>query len=271
MAITNDSAGQVQLSPEEALERVLPELQKLSRSQLKTINLDPFAITAKVQGALPRILELRPYIKKSLVEFDLCVLDDLDVYALALIQCHAIYLSLRAPPEELSAVIEEASRLRKLLSAEVNIMIRRGLIKGLPAKGIRRNKAYKSIASDILTYVNLLRVNWDSMRSKCAFSKAELSQAEALGLKLLQLLGYSERPPREIAIATRQRQRAFTLFVDKYDDVRQAVNYVRWKQGDAERIAPSLYSGKHFTRKSQTPPEAETLPAVTPEQDPFLK
>jgi hypothetical protein len=38
-----------------------------------------------------------------------------------------------------------------------------------------------------------------------------------------------------------QRARAFTLLVNAYDACRQALAYLRWKEGDAESIAPSLF------------------------------
>ncbi len=75
------------------------------------------------------------------------------------------------------------------------------------------------------------------------------------------------------------RARAFTLFSRAYDQVRRAVNVLRWDEGDADSIAPSLYAGRGGRGKSaenkpgtgtatgtELPPQAPPSPA-TPTSD----
>jgi hypothetical protein len=164
-----------------------------------------------------------------LVEFDLNQLDRLEIYSRALIHCHALYLSVKAPPEELKAVITETSRIRSLLRSDLDVLVKHGVISGLPAEGIRRNKAHKSIANDILVYVNLMRAHWNTVSSQCGTSQAELERSEALAAKLIRILGYRDRTPQEVSASNLQRRQAFTLFVRAYDEVRRAVTYVRWQ------------------------------------------
>ncbi|MBI5479925.1 MAG: hypothetical protein HY906_13755 [Deltaproteobacteria bacterium] len=38
-----------------------------------------------------------------------------------------------------------------------------------------------------------------------------------------------------------RRDRAFTLLVNAYDTFQRAVTYLRWNEGDAGTIAPSLF------------------------------
>jgi hypothetical protein len=70
-------------------------------------------------------------------------------------------------------------------------------------------------------------------------------RAGELGPELLAALGVREHGvapgPSE---AADRRARAFTLFVDAYDQTRRAVTYLRWKEDDVETIAPSLYKGR---------------------------
>jgi hypothetical protein len=55
--------------------------------------------------------------------------------------------------------------------------------------------------------------------------------------------------------------RAFTLFLRTYGDAQRAVEYLRSEQGDAESIAPSLYTGRG--RKKADPPAPSPAPTTT--------
>ena len=67
-------------------------------------------------------------------------------------------------------------------------------------------------------------------------------------------------------------RRTFTLLYWAYDHVRKCVGFVRWHEGDADQIAPSLYAGR--TRSSSEVPAAPVAPATPvrpgmPGADPF--
>jgi len=47
-----------------------------------------------------------------------------------------------------------------------------------------------------------------------------------------------------VRAAADARNRVFTLLTRRYDQVRRAVVFLRWDEGDADRIVPSLYK-KH--------------------------
>ena len=58
--------------------------------------------------------------------------------------------------------------------------------------------------------------------------------------------------------------RAFTLFSRAYDATRGAVTYLRWNEGDADDIAPSLYKGREG-RSASTGGAATPPPEKPPE------
>ena len=69
--------------------------------------------------------------------------------------------------------------------------------------------------------------------------------------------------------ATADRTRAFVLFVRCYDEIRRAVSFLRWNEGDADTLVPSLYAGRGGRGKSEPArgePESdkETPAAPTP-------
>ena len=63
-------------------------------------------------------------------------------------------------------------------------------------------------------------------------------------------------------------QRAYTLLYETYDDVRQMVGYLRWKQGDADRIAPSLFAQRCRNRRPKPPVEVAERDAEPTEETP---
>src|SRR5512132_3793744 len=54
------------------------------------------------------------------------------------------------------------------------------------------------------------------------------------------------------AEAAFRKARAFTLFVTADDQGRRAVTYLRWNEGDADSLAPSLYKGRGGSRGAST-------------------
>lgn len=64
--------------------------------------------------------------------------------------------------------------------------------------------------------------------------------------------------------ANERRQRAFTLFARAYDECRRAATYLRWQEGDADELVPSLYSGRNASRRGPEEPEP-AIPAGPPQ------
>jgi hypothetical protein len=62
------------------------------------------------------------------------------------------------------------------------------------------------------------------------------------------------------AAATRDRQLAATLFARTWSEIRRAVTWLRWNDGDADTLAPSLYSvdgGRRASRDDSSERRAE--------------
>jgi hypothetical protein len=94
-----------------------------------------------------------------------------------------------------------------------------------------------------------------------AVQVAELDTAETLADRLLTAVGNREQGPAVVAESAAIRQRAFTLFLQAYDDARRAVAYLRWRREDAATIAPSLYAGRGTGRRKAAP-QPEPPPAT---------
>jgi hypothetical protein len=98
-------------------------------------------------------------------------------------------------------------------------------------------------------------------------TQAQLDRAQTLGTELVLKLGTRLQPAGEpiiTAAATARRARAFTLFLNAYDACQRAVAFLRWDEGDAEKIAPSIFirAGRRKAKDVPVEPPAPPL-AVT--------
>ncbi len=247
----------------EAYQRALIASKGLSEDELLHVNIDLPSAVITAAGALPEILALRARVAEELPKFDLSKFDLLETYALAAGQAHMQFLGASAPPEDLLALNEEATKLRDTLQSDAQALANRGIINGDKLSAFKGATGYKNVAFDLMGLSSLLRDHWDAISNKTALQLSELDHADVLGKQLTDAVGAREQAPAAAAEVSLQRQRNFTLFSRTYDQVRRAISYLRWDEEDVERIAPSLYAGRGGSRRKDVTPTAPTTPPAT--------
>jgi hypothetical protein len=253
----------------ETFARLLPELQALPLDELLVINLDVPSAVATTLGSLPEIRALRPQIIEDLPKFDVGAFDKLEDYATALNYAHAQYLTATQPATDLDAVSAESTALRETLFVDATALAHRGFIDGNRLRELSGPNGYKNLATDLLMLASVLREGLPQIQGRSGVQVAELDRAEKLGQRLMRIVGLREQGAATVASATDLRLRAFTLLARAYDDARRATTYLRWKFGDVDRVAPSLYAGRSNGRKKipdppgPVPPAPPTTPAGT--------
>jgi len=71
----------------------------------------------------------------------------------------------------------------------------------------------------------------------------------------------------DFTVPSEIRARAFSLLMRTYGQVQRAVEYLRWDHGDAQEIAPSVYTGSRGGRRQAAQPADDVVapaPAVVP-------
>jgi hypothetical protein len=116
------------------------------------------------------------------------------------------------------------------------------------------------VAQDLQSLSRVLKESWDKVDGKIPSTADDLVRANQLAAHLLRTVGLREQGPALVAEATDARMRAFTLFLRTYADAQRAVAYLRAEQGDAETLAPSLYTGRG-RRKAPDPAPVASPPA----------
>jgi len=237
--------------------RVKPDFDTLRPDELAPINIDVGETVSTIVGVLPEVRALRPKIAEELPKFDLASFDKLEDYAWALSHAHTRFLTATQPPDDLQAVVAEASKLRERLLADARSLAGYGLVDEGRLARMQGARGYKNIAQDLQILGHVLQESWEQIEGKAPTTAEDLEDAMRLSSRLTRIVGLREQGPAQRAEATDTRVRAFTLAVRVYEQARRAVGYLRAEYGDSDSIAPSLYQGKG-RRKSSDETEGHT-------------
>jgi hypothetical protein len=247
-ASTEPAAPSAPNAAAEAFAKVEPELASLAAEALAPVTVDLNAAVTSVLAAAPRVREHREAIATQLPHHPLWAVDKLETYAQAAWYAHLLHSYSSSSPESAKALIEEAGRLRDDLLIAAEALAHRALLDTDAVARIRKGSPNPDLAADLSALASLFRESWGKVSSKTAVEKSEIDRAAELGPAVLVASAAKKHKNTDTEA---QRARAFTLLVNAYDACRQALAYLRWKEGDAETIAPSLFK-KRAGRKPGT-------------------
>ena len=244
-----------------AFDRCKPEMDALQPADLVSVNVDLGIAITTVRGALPNIAGYRAQLA-DLPTLEVKRIDKLEDYALATAHAQGLYLTAVTPPESIPALAAEALNLRESLHGDAATLGRHGLIDGERIKGLRQGTGHKTLAFDLIGLVAVFRDGWAKVEGKTPTDPKTLDRAEVVADQLLGALGERETAPAVVAEISAVRQRAFTLLFRAYDDARRAISFLRWNEGDADSIVPSIYQGRGGRGRSVT--TGDTASPATP-------
>jgi len=244
----------------ETLTRLMPQLLALRPDELTPITADVRSVVATILGALPKLRTYREAILAKIPGFEIAALEGLEDAAVALHQADNDYLAAAGPSDEFDEWIAEAGHLRELLLADTNSLALRGLVNGSQLDELKGPNGHKNLATDLGVLASVLRSSWERIQGKTAVQAEELARAEKLSLHIVRNVGLRAQSAPTVAEATNIRARSFTFALRSYDKVRQAISYLRWDEGDLEKIAPSVFGNR--ARRKQPEPAPEPAPPV---------
>lgn len=245
-----------------ALEDLRAELEAIPSASLAQVRLDITAAVITALGVAPKASRFRDLIVAELGESAAAPLDRLEASALACGSAHALYLtSLRSAAFD--EKVDELSRIRRVLLLEAQGLVAKKRLAASSLAEIVGGIGYKALCLDVVQLVSALRADWSAIEAHTPVTSLELDQAEALANAVATAIGESEQSRAGFA-AAELRQRAYTHFVRTYEEVRRAITFVRWKDGDADEIAPSLFAGRQRRREDEDEDAPVAPPIVTP-------
>jgi hypothetical protein len=91
--------------------------------------------------------------------------------------------------------------------------------------------------------------NWATIAGKTAIQRSEIDQAQSLAERLITRAYHREQARAVAAETPRNRQKAFTLFVSTYDQIRRVISFVRWNEGDGAGRGGGRQRSSHLRRR----------------------
>lgn len=239
----------------DSYERVKGDLAALAVDDLVQVNLDIQLGARTILGALPELRALRERMLKELPAFDLAAFDKLEDYVQALKFAQSGYQIATQPPDDLEQLLSDGAKLKERLLADAKSLSLYGLFDGKTIEQLRGGNGLDNLAVDLELLSRAMTEEWPKIQGKALTPLVDVQTASRIGLRLTRLAGLREQGPARLAAATELRMRAFTLVLRTYEEVRDAVGYLRRREDDADSIAPSLYPGK--SRRKMVEPAAE--------------
>lgn len=225
---------------------------KLPSEARVPINVDIPRAVAVVLGAEPRVRSLVPAMEEALRNPPTALVASLRQKALGAWYAHLVTMRARSErsPKEL---LERGTVLRSRLLKAADALADADLLDASAVARIREGAGNIDKANDLVALAALFSQSWSDVHDKTAITEAQVDEAALLGPRLL--LALAEDPlPNEADHANDLRQRAFSLLVRSYDEIRHAVAYVRRAEGDVDAFAPSLYTKSRKARPNGTAP-----------------
>ncbi|UJR83829.1 hypothetical protein [Sandaracinus amylolyticus] len=253
-------------TPKEALDRKRELLASVQPSELPSVlGLEPSAAAGIVMGSLPRIAKHRAAIGAQFGEDGLAIIDDLLVVAHAAVQAD-VELTASDSASDMAEPFAELAQDHKLLLTDCDSLANRKLLDPARVDLGRPLQGYRTVITSTLVLVALLRESWATVRGKTPLTVEDIDRAERRATGLLHRLNAREQGSTRLPAAD-IRARALGLLVKTYGEARRMLSYVRWWEGDADTIAPSLWSGRRRStgsRGTDTPPAGEDTQPATP-------
>jgi len=242
-------------------ERVKGDLASLKEEELQPLNLDVQSATRAILGALPEIRGLRDRMVKELPAFDIASFDKLEDYVQALKYAQSGFQIATQPQDGLEELTAAGEELRERLIADAKALSLYKLFDGTQLDNLKGGNGANNLAEDLELLSRAMLANWDKINGKALTPVEDVKTASRIGLRLTRMIGLREQGPARLAAATELRLRAFTLVLRTYDETREAIRYLRRREGDLDDIAPSLYPGRSRRRM---PDAVEPAQPVTP-------
>jgi hypothetical protein len=227
-----------------AFESIRTEIAAVPAEALHPINLDVPRAARQGLVVAERLVPLLPELS-IMSHLDFAKVEKLPTYALALLCAHE---QTELPDERavpLAELLVEAVPLRADLLQTAEMLAHFGLVSSERVAFIRSGHGYADTAADLQALGVLLGGAWSTIKDKVAITREQVDRAIPLSAKLQRAIGVREAeedPLMERTDPRHVRVQAFTLFVSAYDECRRGVSHLRWHEGDAAEIVPSLYS-----------------------------
>jgi hypothetical protein len=240
----------------EAFGELLPVMLAIPDKQVIAVNLSIPTAVAWGLAVEPRLLGSKDEVRDALCAKEPDLPEKLARYAYALVHADALYRMTSRANDPVPSLAAEGMKLRRMLLTNAKALVQRGFVDEETLRNYNGSTGFRSLAFDLFMLAQLFRERPASVRALSAAGDAELLRANEIGVSILRGLRRRTMPDPAVQAAGDVRNRAFTLLTRGYDRLRRAAVDLRWNEGDADELVPSLYTKRGRPKKTTevTPP-----------------
>jgi hypothetical protein len=192
---------------------------------------------------------------------DHALIAQLDTYAYAVGYAQALY-SVAGVSQQLQVAYNDALAFRVTLRSDAANLSNHGIVHQDEVLAVKTEVGYRNVGYDLLALVSILRKAGPRAAGRTAILPRDLDRAEKVATQLLELTALKEQRQHGDPRAAEDRLRAITLMVKSYNQARRALHFWRWDYGDADEIAPSIYTARSAKRRGVEVVEEAALPGL---------
>ncbi|MES2645221.1 MAG: hypothetical protein V4850_37385 [Myxococcota bacterium] len=233
-------------------------------SSLPAYGLDAVYASAQALATARRLAPYRSDIA-ALPGFDIGHLDQLEDLANALLFTQVTLVARANRVRQLPTLATEGYSLRALLLAYADLLVLKGRTPAEPVARLREGGGYRDLVEDLAALVRILREAPDAVGPAAPVTAAEIDRAAELARAMTLELGADSDPDLPHHTILLERQKLGMLLARAQGQLRRAVAYLRFDEGDAVSLVPSLYirgaRGRRAGEPDEAPEEAAPLSA----------
>lgn len=224
----------------EAFERTAADREAVDLSTAAPFNLD--AVYAAGQAvAIARWLQpYRPQLLR-LYDFDIAHLDKLEDYALAMLYAHTTLVRRAARERQMPALAEEGRKLRTLLLGYGDVLAVKDVFNAKVLSELREGRGHRDLVEDLLTLVEMYQERPEVMAPGGAVTSEDVARAAEVGSQMLLEFGHDQEPDLSYGALVEARHKMAHLLITSHGQLRRAMTYLRYAEGDALTLVPSLH------------------------------
>lgn len=238
------------------------EIAAVPDAEMLPVNVDLLSALGIMASRAEELMAYKAQIQALAPSYDTSCFDKLGGYIRAARWAQVLVSTASRPPESIQKLLDANIAARARLVDDVEVLARRELVDPAYAVELRGINGHRNVAFDTLLLAGVLRKSWAKIKGKTAVTMAEIEEAERLSERLSTELERRDRQQDVRAEAGVTRQKAFTLAYGAYDQIDRAVTFVRWNEGDAAEIVPTIYTKR--ARKRVADETTVVPPVVVP-------
>lgn len=249
-----------------AYARCKATIDAVADTDLLAVNVDiPVTLYGQATLLAVNVEKHADEIAEELPRVDLARLRTLSDLRDAVMHTYIVLSRTEASPTKIAAMQADAIERRRRVVAAFEALAAYGLIGDSRLADMRAAGRSADVAVGLIGICSALAASWDTIAARSPVTRDEITEAYALGKAIITANATKGLDPEALADAAKDRQRAFTAFVAVYKEAQRALRYVRAPFGDADTVAPSLWTGQSGRSASEPPPASTPAPvAATP-------